>query len=60
MERKIIIGGNWKCNNTLEASEKLVTEVLNKMVFDPAKMEVVVAPVFLHLGSVKSLLKKEI
>ena len=34
MQRKIIIGGNWKCNNTLAASEKLVTDILNKMDFD--------------------------
>lgn len=49
MSRKIIIGGNWKCNNTIEASEKLVNEILNKMEIDQSKIEVVVAPVFIHL-----------
>ena len=49
MQRKIIIGGNWKCNNSLSASEKLVADVLNKVEFDSSKIEVVVSPVFLHI-----------
>ena len=30
-----------------------VNDVLNKLVFDPSKVDVVVAPVFLHLGWVR-------
>lgn len=36
--RKKFVGGNWKSNNTLDATKKLVTDVLNKIKFDPAKV----------------------
>jgi triosephosphate isomerase len=35
--RRFFIGGNWKCNNTLAQTEKLIKNVLNKLVFDTAK-----------------------
>jgi len=36
--RKLLVGGNWKCNNTLEESSALVRNIVNKIEFDPAKI----------------------
>lgn len=36
--RRLLVGGNWKCNNTLKQSLKLVNNVVNKMKFDPKKV----------------------
>ena len=54
-QRKLIIGGNWKCNGTMESTNKLVGEVLNQAQFDESKVEVVVAPISIHVGTVKAL-----
>jgi len=56
--RKLFIGGNWKCNNTLAQTKELVENTLNKIKFDQNKVEVVVAPVFLHIPYVLSALNK--
>ena len=45
--RKLLVGGNWKCNNTLAQSKALVNDVLNALKFNPSKVEVVVAPIAL-------------
>lgn len=62
--KKLFIGGNWKCNNTLQQSKDLVEKVYNNLKFDEKKIgnsqiyqksliwlptDVVVAPVFVHL-----------
>lgn len=57
--RKIFIGGNWKCNNTLAQSQALVQDVINKIQFDPAKVEVLVSPTFLHIPKVSKLLENK-
>ena len=36
--RKIIIGGNWKSHNTLKDSQNLITNVINTLKFDAAKL----------------------
>ena len=58
--RKYIIGGNWKCNGTLQSTKDLITGVLNKAEFNEGRVEVVVAPVSVHIASVKALLNKKI
>ena len=58
--RKYIIGGNWKCNGTLQSVKDLIKDVLNKSEFDQARLEVVVAPVSIHIASVKALLNENI
>mmetsp|Transcript_67633 Transcript_67633/g.180797 ORF Transcript_67633/g.180797 Transcript_67633/m.180797 type:complete len:249 (-) Transcript_67633:83-829(-) len=58
MGRKPIVGGNWKCNLDAKGAKALVADVLNGI--DTAKVDVVVAPVFLHIESVVAGLKKEI
>lgn len=58
--RKYIIGGNWKCNGTLQSVKDLITEVLNKAQFDQSRVEVIVAPVSIHIASVKALLNENV
>jgi triosephosphate isomerase len=50
--RKYLVGGNWKCNGTLEFARKFPTEVLKPLVFDTSRVEVVVAPSNLHITTV--------
>lgn len=53
--RKYLVGGNWKCNGNLEFAKKFPVDVLNKLKFDPSKVEVVVAPTALHIPVVQSV-----
>ena len=54
--RKLLVGGNWKCNGTVDFSRKFPTEVLKTLTFNPSKVEVVVSPSFLHLGAAQQAL----
>lgn len=60
LQRKLIIGGNWKCNGTVESTNKLIGEVLNKSEFNTEKVEVVVAPISIHVGTVKALVNPNV
>jgi triosephosphate isomerase len=51
--RRFMVGGNWKCNGTAAFAKSFPAEVLNKLKFDPKKVEVVVAPAFLHVSTVQ-------
>ena len=53
--RKAFIGGNWKSNNTL-ADSLAIAKWLNELRFNPANVEVVVAPPTLHIPAVSSAL----
>jgi triosephosphate isomerase len=59
-QRKMIIGGNWKCNGTVQSIKELSQNVLNKAEFDSNKVEVVVAPISAHLTMVQSLVNQNI
>ena len=52
--RKLLVGGNWKSNGSMVFANEFTNDVLNKLAFDPAKVEVVVAPSALHLLEVKN------
>ena len=58
-QRKVFIGGNWKCNLDLNAMQDLVNNVLNSMEFDSNKVEVAVFPTSVYLTQVQSLLKNK-
>eukprot|EP00831_Metopus_contortus_P080375 TRINITY_DN8215_c0_g1_i3.p1 TRINITY_DN8215_c0_g1~~TRINITY_DN8215_c0_g1_i3.p1 ORF type:complete len:271 (-),score=48.21 TRINITY_DN8215_c0_g1_i3:58-870(-) len=60
VNRRLFIGGNWKCNGTMAANEKLIQNVINKISFNPKKIEVLVSPVFVHLLPVKKVLQKKV
>ena len=58
--KKLIVGANWKCNGSVNTVIELIQNVLNKLEFDDHKVEVVVAPVSIHIASVKALLNEKV
>mmetsp|Transcript_8593 Transcript_8593/g.8549 ORF Transcript_8593/g.8549 Transcript_8593/m.8549 type:complete len:259 (+) Transcript_8593:18-794(+) len=58
--RQFFVGGNWKSNGTQASVRELIEQVLNPTQIDFARVQVVVAPVSIHLQSARSLLKPEI
>ena len=58
--RKYIIGGNWKCNGSVEKNRTLINDVINKLEFDSEKVEVIVAPVSLHIAMAKVMLQDNV
>ncbi len=49
--RKLFVGGNWKCNGTADFAKTFPTNVLKTLQFNQSKVEVVVAPSMIHLGT---------
>ncbi len=47
---RFFVGGNWKCNETVEQAKKLVAELNAGDV--PDDIEIVVAPTYIHLAMV--------
>jgi triosephosphate isomerase len=58
--RKMIIGGNWKCNGSIQSIKDLVNNVLNQAEFDSEKLEVVVSPISIHMSTVQVLVNDKI
>ena len=54
--RKLLVGGNWKCNGSVDFSRTFPSNVLKTLSFNQNKVEVVVAPSFLHLGAAQQAL----
>ncbi|KAJ8636749.1 hypothetical protein MRB53_011016 [Persea americana] len=59
MGRKFFVGGNWKCNGTIEEVKKIVSILNEAEVPSEEIVEVVVAPPFVFLSFVKSLLRSD-
>ncbi|CEG44528.1 triose-phosphate isomerase [Plasmopara halstedii] len=59
MVRTYLIGGNWKCNGTVQSVKELCA-MLNKVEITSNTVEVVVSPTALHLDLAKSLLQEKI
>lgn len=59
MARKFFVGGNWKCNGTLEEVKKIVAMLNDGAVPSPDVVEVVVSPPFVFLPTVQSSLKPD-
>jgi len=57
-ERRICIGGNWKCNGT----RKTITELVNKLnqIKIPSNVDVIVAPVAIHIPFVMEKITSQI
>lgn len=55
-----MVGGNWKCNGTMAFAKSHTTDVLNKMKFDPKKVEVVVAPAAIHIPAVQAVVANNV
>ena len=60
MLRRLFVGGNWKSNGTLASTKDLVEKVLNPTNINYNSVNVVVAPVALHLNYVKKMIRPEI
>ena len=58
--RKYLVGGNWKCSGDLKFVKEFPATVLNNIKYDPKKVEIVVAPVALHLAAAKENIKNGI
>jgi len=58
-ERKYLIGGNWKCNGTVESANKLIS-VFNAAGPIPANVEVAIAAPYVHLGLLLTGLRSDI
>ena len=58
-EKKYLIGGNWKCNGTMQSVTKLIAE-LNSCGPIPDHVEVVVGVPALHVMLVSSLPRKDL
>lgn len=56
---KFFIGGNWKSNNTISQSVSLVANTLNNMKVDSNKVDVVIAPINLHIHDVQKVLSNK-
>jgi len=59
-QRKFIVGGNWKSNGSVEFVRNHCANVLNTMEFDDNHVEVVVAPISLHITATKTMLNSNI
>lgn len=57
MLRKFFVGGNWKCNGSLEFATSFPSKVLAPLAYDINKVDVVVAPSFVHLAAAQQALK---
>lgn len=60
MGRKFFVGGNWKCNGTVDDVKKIVATLNGGDIPSTDVVEVVVSPPFVFLTSVKSELRPEI
>lgn len=58
--RKLYVGGNWKSNGDLKFAKEHIENVINKLEFSPEKMEVMIAPIFIHLPLAKELTKPNV
>lgn len=36
--KKNFVGGNWKCNGSVDKNRELINDVINKLEFDPSKV----------------------
>ena len=59
-QRKYIVGGNWKSNGSVDFVRTICTNTLNTMQFDQERVEVVVAPIALHITSTKTMLNSNV
>lgn len=59
-QRKYIVGGNWKSNGSVDFVRTLCTDTLNQLDYDQNRVEVVVAPIALHIASAKAMLNSNV
>lgn len=57
MSRKKVIAGNWKMNNNLAESVKLVNELKEKLAAESVNCDVIICPPFISLNEVSKLVE---
>lgn len=50
--KKLFVGGNWKCNNTIKESRQILDTIVSKLKFNQEKVDVAIFPTTLHLMDV--------
>jgi triosephosphate isomerase (TIM) len=58
--KQYFVGGNWKCNGTQSFLKDMIENTLNKVVYDPSKVQVAIAPSTLHIPHALTLLSNHI
>ena len=58
--RRLLVGGNWKCNGSMKFLKDFPAKTLNNIKFDAKKVDVVIAPTALHLTAALSNIKNNI
>ena len=59
-KKRLFVAANWKSNGTVVFVSDMINNVLNKMKFDEGRLDVVVAPVIIHVPSAKAMLPSHI
>ena len=52
LAKKLFVGGNWKCNNTLKETKSILESVVAKLKFNHEKVDVAIFPSTIHLSEV--------
>ena len=61
MEKKrYLVGANWKSNGTVIFVNDMINKHINKAKFDDHKVEVVIAPMIIHVPPAKAMLVQNI
>lgn len=55
--RKLYVGGNWKSNGNSKFTKEHIENVINKLEYSPEKVDVMIAPIFIHLSLAKEIAK---
>ena len=58
--KRMFVGGNWKSNGSTTKISELIESTYNKAQFDTENVDVVVAPIAIHIASAKALLNKNV
>ncbi len=61
MEKKrYLVGANWKSNGTVAFVSDMINKHLNKVKFDEHKLDLVIAPMIIHVPPAKAMLHSNI
>lgn len=58
--RKLFVGGNWKSTGSVSSVTELVNSVYAELQFNPLKVEVVAAPISVHIPLVQKLMRSDV
>ncbi|CAI2378362.1 unnamed protein product [Moneuplotes crassus] len=58
--RKLLVGGNWKSHGSVNFVKEFARDTLNKISYNTSKLDLVVAPVSIHLRDAQEHIKNDI